>query len=125
MQKSTLGTDFSYKLFGSEKSKLIDNKVCETIANPFLLTLRAAEAAKKFLVKENASSVTIFIGKGNNGEDGLCLAALLKIENINTLVIDLDYKNRPKTHAYRFCINLDINIEKYNTKKIPPYFKIP
>ena len=32
MQKSTLDTDFSYRLFGSEKSKLIDSKsvkICE------------------------------------------------------------------------------------------------
>ena len=119
MQKSTLDTDFSYRLFGSKKSKLIDKKVCGKLAKSFLLMLRAAEAAKKFLLKEKASSVTIFIGKGNNGEDGLCLAALLKIENIKTLVIDLDHKNRPKTYAYNFCLNLEVNIEKYNTKKIP------
>tara|TARA_B100001093_G_scaffold30464_1_gene26401 strand:- start:1865 stop:3310 length:1446 start_codon:yes stop_codon:yes gene_type:complete len=119
MQKSTLDTDFSYRLFGSEKSKLIDNKVCEAFAKPFVLMLRAAEAAKKLLVKENAGSVTIFIGKGNNGEDGLCLAALLKIENIKTHVIDLDYKNRPETYSYRLCLNLGINTEKYITKKIP------
>ena len=119
MQKSTLDTDFSYRLFGSKKSKLIDKKVCGKLAKSFLLMLRAAEAAKKFLVKEKASSVAIFIGKGNNGEDGLCLAALLKIENIKTLVIDLDHKNSPKTYAYNFCLNLEVNIEKYNTKKIP------
>ena len=81
--------------------------------------LRAAEAAKKFLIKENARTVTIFIGKGNNGEDGLCLAALLRIENIETHIIDLDYKNRPETQAYRLCLDLEINIQKYNTKKIP------
>ena len=81
--------------------------------------LRAAEAAKRLLVKENASSVTIFIGKGNNGEDGLCLAALLRIENIETQVIDLDHKNRPETQAYKLCINLEINIKKYNTNIIP------
>ena len=119
MQKSTLDTDFSYRLFGSEKSKLIDNKVCEKIARPILLMLRAAEAAKMFLVKENASSVTIFIGKGNNGEDGLCLAALLRIENIETHIIDLDHKNRPDSQAYRLCLNLEVNIKKYNTKNIP------
>ena len=78
MQKSILDTDFSYRLFGSEKSKLIDSKVCKKFAKPILLMLRAAEAAKKFLVKENASSVTIFIGKGNNGEDGLCLSSPFK-----------------------------------------------
>ena len=119
MQKSTLDTDFSYRLFGSEKSKLIDNKVCEKFAKPFVLMLRAAEAAKKLLVKGNARSVTIFIGKGNNGEDGLCLAALLKVVNIKTHVIDLDYKNRPETYAYRLCLNLGINTEKYVAKKIP------
>ena len=119
MQKSTLDTDFSYRLFGSEKSKLIDSKVCEKFVRPILLMLRAAEAAKKFLVKEEASSVTIFIGKGNNGEDGLCLAALLKIENIETHVIDLDHKNRPETQAYRLCLNLEVNIKKYSTKVIP------
>ena len=52
MQKSTLDTDFSYRLFGSEKSTLIDSKVCEKFVRPILLMLRAAEAAKKFLVKE-------------------------------------------------------------------------
>ena len=87
MQKSPLDTDFSYRLFGSEKSNLIDNKVCEKFAKPFVLMLRAAEAAKKLLVKENAGSVTIFIGKGNNGEDGLCLAALLKVVNIKTCLL--------------------------------------
>ena len=50
MQKSTLDTDFSYRLFGSEKSKLIDSKVSEKFARPLLLMLRAAEGAKKFLV---------------------------------------------------------------------------
>ena len=115
MQKSILDTDFSFRLFGSKKSKLIDCKVCEKFAKPILLMLRAAEAAKKFLIKENAKTVTIFIGKGNNGEDGLCLAALLKIENIETHVIDLDHKNRPETQAYRLCLNLEVNIKKYNT----------
>ena len=119
MQKSILDTDFSFRLFGSKKSKLIDCKVCEKFAKPILLMLRAAEAAKKFLVKENAKTVTIFIGKGNNGEDGLCLAALLRIENIETHIIDLDYKNRPETQAYRLCLDLEINIQKYNIKKIP------
>ena len=117
MQKSILDTDFSFRLFGSKKSKLIDCMVCEKFAKPILLMLRAAEAAKKFLVKENARTVTIFIGKGNNGEDGLCLAALLRIENIETHIIDLDYKNRPETQAYRLCLDLEINIQKYNTKK--------
>ena len=63
MQKSTLETDFSYRLFGSEKSGLIDTKVSEKFATPFLLMLRAAKAAKDFLDKAKAGSVTIFIGK--------------------------------------------------------------
>ncbi len=119
MQKSTLETDFSYRLFGSEKSRLIDTKVSEKFATPFLLMLRAAKAAKEFLDNAKANTVTIFIGKGNNGEDGLCLAALLKIDNIETNVIDLSYKNRPKSPAYRFCLNLGINIHKFNANKIP------
>ena len=119
MQKSTLETDFSYRLFGSEKSKLIDSKVCEKFAKPILLMLRAAESAKKFLTKENASSVTIFIGKGNNGEDGLCLAALLKIENIKTHIIDLEYKSRSESQAYRLCNDLGVEVERFNAKKIP------
>ena len=119
MQKSTLETDFSYRLFGSEKSRLIDTKVSEKLATPFLLMLRAAKAAKEFLDTAKAGSVTIFIGKGNNGEDGLCLAALLKVDNVKTNVIDLCYKKRPETHAYKFCLNLGINIHKFNAYKIP------
>ena len=119
MQKSTLETDFSYRLFGSEKSRLIDTKVSEKFATPFLLMLRAAKAAKEFLDKARADSVTIFIGKGKNGEDGLCLAALLKVDNVKTNVIDLCYKKRSETHAYRFCLNLGININKFNINKIP------
>ena len=47
------------------------------------------------------------------------LAALLRIENIETHVIDLDHKNRSETQAYRFCLSLEINIKKYNSKIIP------
>ena len=60
MQKSILDTDFSFRLFGSKKSKLIDCKVCEKFAKPLLLMLRAAEAAKKFLVKENARTCLLY-----------------------------------------------------------------
>ena len=81
--------------------------------------LRAATSAKNFLVSKKARSITIFIGKGNNGEDGLCLAALLKIENIKTHIIDLDYKNRPDSQAYKLCIDLGIKVERFNRGKIP------
>ena len=119
MQYHIGNTDVSLDLFGSAKSKLIDDKITKSKEKPFLLMLRASTSAKNFLLEKNARSITIFIGKGNNGEDGLCLAALLKIENIKTNVVDLSHKNRPKTHAYKFCLNLGINIHKFNAYKIP------
>ncbi len=119
MQYDTETTNISLDLFGSTKSKLIDDKLTKTTEASFLLMLRASSSAKNFLVIKKARSVTIFIGKGNNGEDGLCLAALLKIENIETSVIDLSYKNRPKTHAHKLCLNLGINIKKFNANNIP------
>ena len=115
-----LGTsDISLDLFGSTRSKFIDDKLTKTKETSFLLMLRASSSAKNFLVSKRARSVTIFIGKGNNGEDGLCLAALLKIENIKTHIIDLNYKSRPKGQAYRLCVDLGVKIEKYSRKKIP------
>ena len=119
MQYDLENTDVSLELFGSDISKLIDERISKNIETPFLLMLRASTSAKDFLVNKKARSITIFIGKGNNGEDGLCLAALLKIENIKTNVVDLSHKNRPKTHAYKFCLNLGINIHKFNAYKIP------
>ena len=119
MQYDLETTDVSLELFGSDKSKLIDDRITKNKETPFLLMLRASTSAKDFLLSKKARSITIFIGKGNNGEDGLCLAALLKIENIKTNVVDLSHKNRPKTHAYKFCLNLGINIHKFNAYKIP------
>ena len=119
MQYDLGTTDNSLDLFGSTRSKLIDDKLTKTKETSFLLMLRASSSAKNFLVSKRARSVTIFIGKGNNGEDGLCLAALLKIENIKTDIIDLNYKSRPKGHAYRLCVDLGVKIEKYSGKKIP------
>ncbi len=119
MQYDIESTDVSLELFGSAKSKLIDDRITENKETPFLLMLRASTSAKNFLLSKKPKSITIFIGKGNNGEDGLCLAALLKIENIKTNVVDLSHKNRPKTHAYKFCLNLGINIHKFNANKIP------
>ena len=119
MQYDLETANISLDLFGSTKSKLIDDKITETRETPFLLMLRASSSAKNFLVSKRARSVTIFVGKGNNGEDGLCLAALLKIENIKTHIIDLDNKSRPNSHAYRLCIDLGVKIEKYSGKKIP------
>ena len=109
----------SFDLFGSTKSKLIDDKLTKTKETSFLLMLRASSSAKNFLMSKRAKSVTIFVGKGNNGEDGLCLAALLKIENIRTHIIDLENKSRPKSHAYRLCVDLGVKIEKYSRRKIP------
>ena len=119
MQYDLENTDVSLELFGSDNSKLIDERITNNKETPFLLMLRASTSAKDFLVNKKARSITIFIGQGNNGEDGLCLAALLKIENIKTNVVDLSHKNRPKTHAYKFCLNLGINIHKFNAYKIP------
>ena len=82
MQYELETTDVSLDLFGSAKSKLIDERITKNRETPFLLMLRAATSAKKFLLRKKARSITIFIGKGNNGEDGLCLAVLLKIENV-------------------------------------------
>ena len=108
MQYDLETTDTSLDLFGSAKSKLIDDKISNKKEKTFLLMLRASTSAKNFLVSKNARTITIFIGKGNNGEDGLCLAALLKIENIKTHIIDLEYKDRSESHAYRLCINLGV-----------------
>ena len=119
MQYELVTSDVSLDLFGSAKSKLIDERITKNRETSFLLMLRAAKSAKKFLVSKKARSITIFIGKGNNGEDGLCLAALLKIENIKTHVIDLEYKSRPESQAYKLCIDLGIMIERFNTNKIP------
>ena len=74
MQYELETTDVSLDLFGSAKSKLIDKRITKNRETPFLLMLRAATSAKKFLVSREAKSITIFVGKGNNGEDGLCLA---------------------------------------------------
>ena len=48
MQKSTLDTDFSYRLFGSEKSKLIDRKVCEKFASTGNKSLTLCERGTTF-----------------------------------------------------------------------------
>ena len=119
MQYDLETTETSLDLFGSAKSKLIDDKITREKEKPFLLMLRASTSAKNFLTSKNAKSITIFIGKGNNGDDGLCLAALLKIENIKTHIIDLGYKDRSKSHAYRLCIDLGIKVGRFNAKKIP------
>jgi len=112
-------TDVSLDLFGSAKSKLIDYKITRNKEKPFLLMLRASTSAKNFLINQKAKVITIFIGKGNNGEDGLCLAALLKIENVRTHIIDLEYKNRSESQAFKLCIDLGIKVERFNAKKIP------
>ena len=119
MQYDLETTDTSLDLFGSAKSKLIDDKITKKKEKPFLLMLRASTSAKNFLISKNARAITIFIGKGNNGEDGLCLAALLKIENVKTHIIDLEYKNRSESQAYRLCSDLGVKVERFNATKIP------
>ncbi|MDC3107817.1 NAD(P)H-hydrate epimerase [Paracoccaceae bacterium] len=119
MQYDLETTDASLDLFGSAKSKLIDNKITKNKEKPFLLMLRASTSAKNFLTRKNIKTVTIFIGKGNNGEDGLCLAALLKIENVETHVVDLEYKERLESQAFRLCVDLGVKVERFNAKKIP------
>ena len=119
MQYDLETTNVSLDLFGSAKSKLIDDKITRNKEKPFLLMLRASTSAKNFLIRQNAKEITIFIGKGNNGEDGLCLAALLKIENVRTHIIDLEYNNRSESQAYKLCIDLGVKVERFNAKKIP------
>ncbi len=119
MQYDLETTDVCLNLFGSAKSRLIDYKITNNKETPFLLMLRASTSAKKFLISKKAKTITIFIGKGNNGEDGLCLAALLKIENVKTHVIDLEYEDRSESQAYRLCINLGVKFERFNEKRIP------
>ena len=119
MQYDLDTTDVSLDLFGSAQSKLIDDKITKSKEKPLLLMLRASTSAKNFLIGKNARAITIFIGKGNNGEDGLCLAALLKIENVKTHIIDLEYKNRSESQAYRLCNDLGVKVERFNAKKIP------
>ncbi len=119
MQYDLETTDVSLDLFGSANSKLIDDKITKNKEKPFLLMLRASNSAKNFLISESARVITVFIGKGNNGEDGLCLAALLKIDNVKTHIIDLEYKNRSQSLAYKLCIDLGVKIERFNAKKIP------
>ena len=65
MQYDLGTTDISLDLFGSTRSKLIDDKLTKTKETSFLLMLRASSSAKNFLVSKRARSVTIFIGKGN------------------------------------------------------------
>ena len=77
MQYDLETTDVSLDIFGSAQSKLIDYKITKNKEKPFLLMLRASTSAKNFLINKNAKAITIFIGKGNNGEDGSVLAFLI------------------------------------------------
>ena len=54
MQYDLETTDVSLDLFGSAKSKLIDDKITKNRETPFLLMLRASTSAKNFLVSKNA-----------------------------------------------------------------------
>ena len=64
MQYDLENTDVSLELFGSDNSKLIDERITKNKETPFLLMLRASTSAKDFLVSKKAVSITIFIGKG-------------------------------------------------------------
>ena len=118
MEKIKENISNSLKLFGTKKSKLIDKQVSNKETPSFLFMMRAATAAKNFLVSKKAKSVVIFIGKGNNGKDGLCLASLLKIEKITVSVIDLVYKDRLPSSSTKLCEDLGVFREKFNKKKI-------
>ena len=48
MQYELEATDVSLELFGSDKSKLIDERITKNKETPFLLMLRASTSAKDF-----------------------------------------------------------------------------
>ena len=61
MQYDLETTDTSLDLFGSAKSKLIDDKITKKKEKPFLLMLRASTSAKNFLISKNARAITMQI----------------------------------------------------------------
>ena len=118
MEKIEENISKNLKLFGTKKSKLIDRQISNIETPSFVFMMRAANAAKNFLLMRNVKNATIFVGKGNNGEDGFCLAALLKIENIPVEIIDLSYKDRIKTKSFKLCADLGVVRKKFGLDKI-------
>ncbi len=118
MEKIEENIKKNLKLFGTKKSRQIDRHISDKETPSFVYMIRAANAAKKFLVLKSAKSVTIFAGKGSNGEDGFCLAALLKIENISVEIIDLIYKDRVNTKSVKLCDYLGVIRKRFNLNKI-------
>ena len=118
MEKIEENISKNLKLFGTKKSKLIDRQISNKETPSFVFMMRAANAAKNFLLMRNVKNATIFVGKGNNGEDGFCLAALLKIENIPVEIIDLSYKDRIKTKSFKLCADLGVVRKKFGLDKI-------
>ena len=74
-------------------------------------------------VKEFGGNVVMTSKKHKRASDR-CAEALLKIENIKTHIIDLEYKSRPESQAYKLCIDLGIKVEKFNRGKIRINFSI-
>ncbi len=118
MEKIEENISKNLNLFGTKKSRIIDRQISNKETPSFAFMMRAANAAKNLLLFKNAKSVTIFVGKGNNGEDGFCLAALLKIENIPVEIIDLSYKDRIKSKSLKLCTDLGLVRKRFYLNKI-------
>ena len=70
MEKIEENISKNLKLFGTKKSKLIDEQISNKGTPSFVFMMRAANAAKNLLLMRNVKNATIFVGKGNNGTSG-------------------------------------------------------
>ena len=97
------------KLFGVNEINKWDET---TLINQSITGIQLMERAGKNLFewinsnfKEELTNVLIVVGSGNNGGDGLVIARLLNLNNINVTILDLNLPKRTaeNKHFYSIC----------------------
>lgn len=104
------------KVLLSEQMKKIEKTAIDSLGIPSLILMENAAVCLcneciKYLKDKINPCVTIFCGKGNNGGDGLALARLLYVKNINTNIIFVgDNLNATDECKINFNIAKKLNI---------------
>jgi len=112
------------KVCTAEEMRTIDNKTINEIGIPSILLMENAGRSVVQVVEElfesNETDISIFVGKGNNGGDGLVVARYLFLGGYRIVVYLLaepeDFSDNALTNL-KICQNIGVPIRTISSKK--------
>ncbi len=116
--------DYFKAVYSTDSVKKIETELINKGTKSFLLMMRAANAAYHLLLSRAANEIVIFCGKGNNGGDGLGLAALLFMANLKVNVVQVEMPSTKEAKQARMlCLDLGVKIEEWkHTPKLGSWY---